>query len=278
MNYDLFISHASEDKDFVRPLSQELRSQGYIVWYDEFELKLGDSLSEKIDHGLASSKFGIVVLSNHFFNKKWTKRELRGLVARETQEDKTILPIWHNISKEEIIAFSPPLADLVAARSEDGLLNVVTRIKQVAQPTNSVHGMICTIEEANEALSTMHFTTAMLIAAKALQHRVAEYVRRDMYNRVKDKWGHDPQAIETTVTSPFRYETAFQDLVARKQFIISTDDFQPDLIAILKTHEQLMKGFAIHDWLTDLYIREDCLEFIQTVSKLLQLNPTVTEW
>jgi hypothetical protein len=105
MTYDLFISHASEDQDFVRPLAQELRSQGYLVWYDEFELKLGDSLSDKIDHGIANAQFGVVILSKHFFNKKWAKRELQGSVARETQEDKTILPIWHNISREEILTF-----------------------------------------------------------------------------------------------------------------------------------------------------------------------------
>src|SRR5690606_41724243 len=62
--HDVFISHASEDKDeIVRPLAIALRNAGLSVWYDEFELKIGDSLRQKIDKGLSKSRFGIVVLS-----------------------------------------------------------------------------------------------------------------------------------------------------------------------------------------------------------------------
>jgi len=65
--FDVFISHASEDKDeVVRPLAQALRAEGLDVWYDEFELKIGDSLRRKIDAGIAQSRFGIIVLSQPF--------------------------------------------------------------------------------------------------------------------------------------------------------------------------------------------------------------------
>ena len=73
--HDVFICHASEDKDdFVRPLAELLAQQHIDVWYDEFSLSIGDSLSQKIDEGLAKSKFGIVVLSPSFFKKPWAKR------------------------------------------------------------------------------------------------------------------------------------------------------------------------------------------------------------
>lgn len=134
MEFDLFISHASEDKDLlVRPLAQRLRNEGYSIWYDEFELKLGDSISEKIDYGLAKSRFGLVVLSPAFFKKNWTKRELRGLVVRDVEE-KTILPIWHNVTKNDVIKFSPPLADAIAATTADGLEEIVKRIREVLIP------------------------------------------------------------------------------------------------------------------------------------------------
>ena len=69
----MFISHASEDKDeVVRPLAMALKEKGLSVWYDEFELKIGDSLRRKIDLGLAKSNFGIVVISRDFINKGWT--------------------------------------------------------------------------------------------------------------------------------------------------------------------------------------------------------------
>ena len=72
IGYDAFISHASEDKQaVVKPLARELARLGLQVWYDEFELKLGESLRQAIDRGLATSQFGIVVLSRAFFAKNW---------------------------------------------------------------------------------------------------------------------------------------------------------------------------------------------------------------
>ena len=81
--WDAFISHASEDKEFVRPLADALRARHLSIWYDEFTLLLGDSLRRSIDRGLARSKYGIVILSKKFFEKEWPQKELDGLVARE---------------------------------------------------------------------------------------------------------------------------------------------------------------------------------------------------
>jgi len=113
--YDVFISHASEDKDdVVRPLALALRARGLSVWYDEFELKIGDSLRRKIDLGLAKSNFGIVVISRDFIKKGWTNYELDGLITRSISGEQQLLPIWHNITKKEVIEYSPSLADKVA--------------------------------------------------------------------------------------------------------------------------------------------------------------------
>ncbi|WP_342652475.1 TIR domain-containing protein [Vibrio metschnikovii] len=113
--YDLFISHASEDKDdFVRPLAETLENLGVRVWYDEFTLKVGDSLRKSIDHGLAKSRFGTVILSSSFCSKNWTQYELDSMVAREMDGHKMILPIWHKVTKTDVINFSPALADKVA--------------------------------------------------------------------------------------------------------------------------------------------------------------------
>src|SRR5713101_4545514 len=98
--WDVFISHASEDKNtFVRPLAIALRNLGVSVWYDEFSLCLGDSLSRSIDKGLASSRYGLVVISPDFIRKPWPEYELRGLVSREIGEDRVILPIWHGVTR-----------------------------------------------------------------------------------------------------------------------------------------------------------------------------------
>ena len=113
--YDVFISHASEDKDgIVRPLSNALVSEGLDVWYDEFELRIGDSLRQKIDRGLARSRVGLVVLSRSFIGKGWTNYELDGIVTRTVTGEQILLPIWHDITKQEVVNFSPSLADKVA--------------------------------------------------------------------------------------------------------------------------------------------------------------------
>jgi len=113
--YDVFISHASEDKeDVVRPLATALQQEGLRVWYDEFELRIGDSLRRKIDQGLANSRFGLVVLSPSFIAKGWTNYELDGIVTRAVTGEQVLLPIWHKLSKQEVIAYSPSLADRLA--------------------------------------------------------------------------------------------------------------------------------------------------------------------
>jgi TIR domain len=130
--WDIFISHAREDKeDVVRPLAEALKRAGVKVWLDEHELKLGDSLSEKIDEGLSESSFGAVILSPAFLAKHWPKRELAGLRAREEEGKKVILPVWHNLDKPTVSQFSPILADALAASTGQGIDNVVKSILDV---------------------------------------------------------------------------------------------------------------------------------------------------
>ncbi len=126
--YDIFISHASEDKeDFVRPLAEALMQAGIRVWYDELTLKVGDSLRKSIDYGLAKSRYGTVVLSSSFFAKNWTQYELDGMVTKEMNGHKMILPIWHKVSKTEVINFSPTLADKVALNSSLNSIEEITK-------------------------------------------------------------------------------------------------------------------------------------------------------
>ena len=128
IQWDVFISHAFEDKIFARNLSDGLVSNGLRVWFDEFELKIGDSLRRKIDFGLSNSRFGIVVLSPNFFAKNWTQKELGALVAREMDGTDIILPIWHNISIDEIRKRSPILADKFGISSEVRMDEMIIQI------------------------------------------------------------------------------------------------------------------------------------------------------
>lgn len=138
--YDVFISHASEDKDeVVRPLARELAAVGVSCWYDETELHIGDSLRRKIDAGLSRCRFGVVVLSPSFFGKGWPNYELDGLVTREVSSGaQLILPIWHKVTQTEVISYSPSLAGKLARRTADTSLNAIAaEIAEVTRATEA---------------------------------------------------------------------------------------------------------------------------------------------
>jgi hypothetical protein len=128
--WDLFISQASEDKElFVRPLAA--CNLGLKVWYDEFTLKVGDSLSHSINRGLIDSEFGVVVLSKNFFAKEWPQRELGALEAKIIHtRNKVILPVWYNISAGEIAGYSLTLADTFALTSNDDIGTIASKLKE----------------------------------------------------------------------------------------------------------------------------------------------------
>lgn len=129
-DYDVFISHASQDKDAVaRPLAEQLTKRGYRVWFDEFVLRVGSSLTGEINKGLARSRHGIIILSPAFFERQWTEYELKGLVQREFSSGRDcILPVWHNIDAADIVRHAPALADKFATNTSRGLANVVEQL------------------------------------------------------------------------------------------------------------------------------------------------------
>ncbi len=113
--HDVFISHASPDKNsFVRPFAEALRRLGVSVWYDEFSIGLGDSIAEAIEKGIAQSAFSIVVISPRFIERKWTQHEFRALLSLNVEEDRKMVPIWLGVTRAEVAAFSPSLADKLA--------------------------------------------------------------------------------------------------------------------------------------------------------------------
>lgn len=132
-DWDVFISHASEDKEhLVRAIAHALSDFGVRVWYDEFSLKPGDSLRRSIDTGLAKSAVGLVVLSPHFIGKAWPERELDGLTALDLAGRSRIIPLWHQVDHAQILIFSPPLSDRIAIQSS-GLGASELAIKLLAQ-------------------------------------------------------------------------------------------------------------------------------------------------
>lgn len=162
----VFISHASEDKEaFVRVLADALRSR-MEVWYDEFELKIGDSLRETIELGLRDSDFGLVVLSKTFFRKEWTKKELNGLLSLEVGGRSRILPIWHNLSSQEVLEFSPVMADRVALSSN--------------LPINEIVDHIAVQIGADEGIPTPNDIDSSISPGILVDHQIMEAIARGL--------------------------------------------------------------------------------------------------
>jgi hypothetical protein len=126
-----FISHDSRDKDDVaRELAVELTKMMCPVWYDEFSLKVGDSLREKIEMGIKECKKCVLVLSQNFLtNSGWTKKEFDSIFTRELiDEKKLILPVWYGVTKKDVYNYSPSLADVVAVNWSLGSQKVISEL------------------------------------------------------------------------------------------------------------------------------------------------------
>jgi hypothetical protein len=133
--WDVFVSHSSEDKQFVERLARQLRSMEIYVWYDEFVLRPGDSISASIDNGIANSRFGVAILSKSYFEKHWTQEEMAGMRAREPLFGKSIIPLWLKIEKEDVSRFSSVLADRLAIRTDGrNARSVAVQIAKVVKP------------------------------------------------------------------------------------------------------------------------------------------------
>jgi hypothetical protein len=148
MKYDLFISHASEDKElFVDRLALALRNDCYRVWFDTFALRPGRSLRRSIDEGLVGSAVGVVVLSPNFFKKEWALRELDALTFQETSNGKLVIPIWLNLTRTDIARIAPLLLDRIAIDAANGFDHVLSELKAQINATDK-----CTEHELDEVI------------------------------------------------------------------------------------------------------------------------------
>lgn len=194
--YDVFISHASEDKDvIVRPLAIIFERLSVRVWYDEFSLQLGDSLTTSIDKGLQESRYGVVVLSKAFLSKRWPEYEYRSLMTREIDGERVILPLWYDVTKEEVKNFSLYLADIKAlpvSKANFGM--VVLAILKKARPDmyqevrmrgalrkavdEGAKRMVKRSEIKVSAIKQSKLTRQQIIRSKAVYYGIGRHLKR----------------------------------------------------------------------------------------------------
>ena len=123
--WDVFVSYAGEDRATASELAAELEALDISPWFAETELTIGMGLRRSIDYGLAHSRFGVVLMSHDFFRKPWPQRELDGIVGLQVAGRQRVLPIWHGLSHDDMLGYSPTLADTIAARTSDSTIKEI---------------------------------------------------------------------------------------------------------------------------------------------------------
>jgi hypothetical protein len=123
--WDVFVCYAHADKATASLIAAELEELGIRAWFDKTELTIGMGIRRSIDYGLAHSRFGVVLMSHSFFGREWPQRELDGIVALQVGGRHQVLPIWHGLSRDDMLRYSPTLADTVAARTSDSTIKEI---------------------------------------------------------------------------------------------------------------------------------------------------------
>ena len=92
--HDVFLSHSSKDKNLVRKLAEQLRSDGFQVWFDEWEIQPGDMISWKIEQGLQKSRVLVLIMSSHAFGSDWVSLERHTILFRDcTNKQRRFIPV-----------------------------------------------------------------------------------------------------------------------------------------------------------------------------------------
>lgn len=203
LRWDVFVSYASEDKEAAaRPLVERLCSAGLSVWWDELCLQVGDSLRRKIDQGLAASRYGIVILSPRFFDKHFTNLELDGLAQREVSGEKIILPVWYEVTADDVRGYSLTLADRIAADWSEGLDTVVSKLLAVIRrcstpsaPDNPPEGPL-----EGAAMLESEFAKCRRMMPELLAEMRADLTKHPLVREfilLKRRWVYNPDPNKT---------------------------------------------------------------------------------
>jgi hypothetical protein len=191
-SWDAFISHAHEDKEAVaEPLAQALMKAGVSVWYDRFSLRPGQSLMRSIDLGLRQSKFGVVILSQAFFTKNWPQWELQALAQKQTLDQRVILPIWYDVSVDDVRNHYLLLADIVALKWSDGIQTVVDGLLEVI-----TDGGVQTLANQNEQRDFREL--ALMSPRQAINHKWEQLSKAALNAGTRNNVTIDPNRGEAT--------------------------------------------------------------------------------
>jgi hypothetical protein len=119
LRYNIFLSHASEDKAVAQPLADALGRIGLRVWFDAYEIAPGHSLRRRIEAGISQTRWGVALFSKAFFKegKQWISLEMDGLSAID-MVGRRLIPIWYDLTQPDIVNLAPAMSMRLAIEYE----------------------------------------------------------------------------------------------------------------------------------------------------------------
>lgn len=185
--FDVFISHANKDKeDLIEELYQSLNKLGIKIFYDKESLEWGDNWKDRILNGTKKAEFAIIVISENFFDREWTERELNEFLNRQNRNgQKLILPILHNITVSQLQEKYPSIADIQAIDSSKS-----DKLKTSAKNNTQQDFEFSYFDDIDDALieglSQNQDFFSMLLSNDEMKHQVMGIFSDEIYKSLRE--------------------------------------------------------------------------------------------
>lgn len=134
----IFLSHSSLDKPFVKRLAADIRQDGFFVWVDEAEIKVGDSLIGKIEEGIENCDYLGVVVSGNSVKSEWVTREVRVALNQEIHGKRVkVLPILLERVDMPVFLLDKKYVDFtIEEKYKDSLQLILERLSELPEGTD----------------------------------------------------------------------------------------------------------------------------------------------
>jgi hypothetical protein len=194
----LFISYSSRDRDFVSTLAAELKSFGVEVWWDKWEMKVGDSINKKIQEGISSSGWLAIILSPNSVKSPWVERELNSALTRELESKEVfVLPILYQECEIPLFLKEKIYADFRGS-FHDGIATLLARVVPPIDPAICARLLSEDVDEIRAAffhVSSVRRTEYVAWLVSKLDSKVSEERRSAMMSLYVLRYEHLAQNL-----------------------------------------------------------------------------------
>lgn len=199
----IFLSHSSIDKPKVRKIANDLQRMGHYTWIDEAEIKIGDSLIDKIASGIAQTDYLGVVLSQNSVNSEWVKREVNIALTQEIKgKYYKVLPIYIEDCEIPLFLQDKKYADF---RTEASYKSAIEELSDAisAPPTGST--------KTSFSISELEFYKKQIVNLQE-EINVTRGEKRRLISRLEKERESIDQSLKSAIDSEYKLYPEFNDI------------------------------------------------------------------